>query len=181
MMDQPKFIRTDADGFPHISGPAILVLEVSRREIESCNYTSSLERLMLIADTRESTLHYRESLILQITGYDADTRELAEIPEVRKFFSCLVDAWPHWMWYLSREMGTLSLFMSLICQVKVHRRNGSFGLEFSEPGEMPRKLAELLDRGIALFAAFDIPDADAEASAMSAIASLGLDPATPHD
>ena len=76
MMDQPKFIRTDADGFSHISEPAILVLEISRREIESCNYTSALERLMVMADSRESTMRYRESLILQVTRYDSDAREL---------------------------------------------------------------------------------------------------------
>ena len=88
----PVFIHTDAEGFAQIAGrPALVVLQISRQEIESCNYTSSLERLMVMTDSRENTLRYREALILQITGYDADPRELAEIPEVRKFFASLTN------------------------------------------------------------------------------------------
>ena len=76
---------------------------------------------MVMAETRESTLRYRESLLLMITGYDNDRRELPEIPQVRRFMSRLTDEWPHWLWFLSREQGAISLLMSLLCTVKIHR------------------------------------------------------------
>lgn len=62
----PKRIKTDADSLAANTEHAILVLEISRQEIEAGNYTSSLERLMVMADSRESTLRYRESLFLTI-------------------------------------------------------------------------------------------------------------------
>ena len=172
---QPKVIRTDADGFSHNEEPAILILEISRKEIESMNFTSSLERLMVMADSRENALCYKESLLLQIRGYDSDRRELCEIPEVRRFFARLVNEWPHWMWFLSREIGMIGLLMSLICEVTVHRSHGQFGIEFTEPFKMYGKLNDLLHRGAPLFMAYDIPMSEAEASAESAL--LSLDPA----
>ena len=166
----PSVVLTNADGLAANTGPAFLVLLVTRSEIETCSYTSSLERLMVMADTRENALLYREALILQVTGYDGDRRELPEIPEVRTFFAKLTDAWPHWMWFLSREAGSVSLLMSLICKIKVHRSKGSFGVEFVDPKELNLRLADLLGRGIALFEAFAISPEDAEDSANSAVA-----------
>lgn len=168
----PKLIKTDADGLAANTEHAILVLEISRHEIKAGNYTSSLERLMVMADSRESTLRYRESLFLMITGYDSDQRELSEIPEIRQFFARLTNEWPHWLWFLSREKGMISLFMSLLCKIKIHRANGSFGIEFIDESDLEKRLGDLLERGIALFDAFDISPAEAEASANSAINML---------
>jgi hypothetical protein len=49
-------LRTDACGLAAETQPATLILEISRLEIESLNFTSSLERLMVMAETRASTL-----------------------------------------------------------------------------------------------------------------------------
>lgn len=168
----PKVIMTDAEGLAANIESALLVLLISRHEIETGNYTSSLERLLVMADSRENTLRYRESLLLQITGYDADRRELPEIPEVRQFFALLTNEWPDWLWFLSREQGTISLLMSLLCKVRIHRANASLGIEFIDKADLEQRLGDLLERGIALFDAFDIPPADAEASANSAINTL---------
>lgn len=70
---------TVAEGLAANIESALLVLLISRHEIETGNYTSSLERLLVMADSRENTLRYRESLLLQITGYDADRRELRSL------------------------------------------------------------------------------------------------------
>jgi hypothetical protein len=168
----PKVIKTNADGLAANTEPAILLLEISRHEIETGNYTSSLERLMVIADNRESALCYRESLLLLITGYDDDQRELPEIPEVRQFFTRLTNEWPHWLWFLSREQGTISLLMSLLCKIKIHRANGRFGIEFINKAELDQRLDDLLERGTELFKAFDISPVDAETSANTAINAL---------
>ena len=169
----PVFIHTDAEGFAQIAGrPALVVLQISRQEIESCNYTSSLERLMVMTDSRENTLRYREALILQITGYDADPRELAEILEVRKFFASLTNEWPNWFWFLTREQGMVSLVMSLLCKVKVHRNGGAYGIEFIDSDELSQQVGDLLERGLVLMQSHDIDPSDAEASAISAVRAL---------
>ena len=112
---------TDADGLASFTDAAMLVLYLSREEVESGNVASALERLHIIADTRESAMRYRESLVFIVCGYDEDPRELAEIPQVRAFFARLVQEWPHWLWFLSRGVGAVGLFMSLLCRVKIHR------------------------------------------------------------
>lgn len=167
-----SLIRTDADGLADNTEPAVLVLDLTRREIESGNVASALERLMVMADTREAALRYRESLLIQVTGYEADRRELPEIPEVRAFFARLTREFPHWLWFLHRRVGAIPLLLALLCKVKIHRAAGSYGTEFLDLNELQRCLLDLFARGNALFEVFDIPDEDAEASANSAVADL---------
>lgn len=165
-------ILTDADGLASFNDSAFLVLTLTRHEIERGNISSALERLHLIADTQESAMRYRESLVFMIWGYDDDPRELAEIPEVRAFFARLVQEWPHWLWFLARNMGAIALFMSLICTVKIHRSSGNSGTEFLNIPQMTQKLDDLFQRGNAMLDAYGISDEMARASAQSAVAEL---------
>lgn len=150
-------IHTDADDLDSMTGDCLLVLEISRKEIEDCNFTSSLERLMVLTETRDSTLRNQEALFIVITGYDHDSSELAEIPEIRAFFERLSVSWPHWLWFLSREEGMIRLLMSLLCSVNVHRQLGQFDIEFTDLTELDAKLTDLLLRGKALFDVYSIP------------------------
>ena len=163
---------TDADGLASFTDAAMLVLYLSREEVESGNVASALERLHIIADTRESAMRYRESLVFIVCGYDDDPRELAEIPQVRAFFARLVQEWPHWLWFLARGVGAVGLFMSLLCTVKIHRSPGSFGSEFLDSAEMGAILGDLFERGNAIFYAYGITAQEANESAASAIAEL---------
>lgn len=165
----PRFIRrTTADHIDEIGANAIIVLEVSLQEIRSQSIGSCLERLHALSDSAEACMRFRENLFVQVMGYDHDPRELPEIPEVRAFFAKLVDAWPHWMWFLSRDLGEISRLMSLLCEVKIHRANGAFGVEFVKPEQLNDVFSDLLTRGLALFRAFDIAPHLAEESANSA-------------
>ncbi len=126
MTPKPSVVRTDAAGLADFEGDALLVLEISKREIETGNIASALERLHAIAESRETALRYQECLVIQVVGYDTDPRELAEIPEVRAFFARLAKEWPHWMWFLHRRVGAIHLLMALLCKVKIHRRGGQY-------------------------------------------------------
>lgn len=105
-------------------------------------------------------------------GYDTDPRELAEIPEVRAFFARLAIEWPHWMWFLHRRVGAIHLLMALLCKVKIHRRGASTGTEFLDRYELAAQMADLFQRGNAMFEAFGISEGEAEASCESACAEL---------
>ena len=163
---------TDADGLANFTDSALLVLTVSRQEIESGNVSSILERLHVVAESRESALRYRECLVLHVDGYDSDTRELPEIPEVRAFFAKLSHQWPHWLWFLHRNVGAIPLLLALLCQVQIHRSQGRFGTEFVDHAEMIAVVNDLFHRGNALFYAFGITAAEAQASAESAVNEL---------
>ena len=169
---KPTVIRTDATGLASFTDDALLVLEISKREIEAGSIASSLERLHAVAESRETALRYKESLVIQVVGYDDDPRELAEIPEVRAFFARLTLEWPHWLWFLHRQVGAIHLLMALLCRIKIHRAGLRTGTEFLDGKELAAKMIDLFERGNAMFQAFGISEAEAQASADSACAEL---------
>lgn len=163
---------TDADGLAENTEPCFVVLAVTRQEIESGNCSKALERLLALIDREESVHLYRESLLLQVHGYDHDPRELPEIPAVRAYFAQLSSMWPHWLWFLCRSMGAVSLLMSLLCQVRVHRAQGQFGIEFIDHTDLCVVLADLCQRSGCLCEAFNIPLIEFESSVASAMECL---------
>lgn len=168
----PQIILTNAAGLADFNGTALLVLSISKDEITSGNVASALERLYVIAETRETALRYRESLVFQVVGYETDPRELSEIPEVRAFFARLTYEWPHWLWFLQRNTGAIPLLLSLLCTIKVHHNPNSFGTEFQHRDELAQKMMDMFERGNAMFYAFGITPAEARESANTAVADL---------
>ncbi len=167
-----QFIQTDSQGLANNTEPAIVVLEIGREQIQSCNFATTLERLMILTDTRENVLRYRDSLFLQFAGYDDDPRELAEIPEVRAFFAQLSNEWPNWLWFLGREAGYISLVMSLLCSCKIHNANGAMGIEFTDMDQLERLTNDLLDRSMHMLRLHKIPLTEIQESAQTAMASM---------
>lgn len=164
-----KIFLTDADGFAANSEPAFVILHISRKEIEACAIASALERLHVLTDTRAAVLEYRESLAFVVSGYDTESRELAEIPEVRAYFSRLSSEWPHWLWFLSRGTGSIPLLLSLLSRVRILRQGRKFSTEFADLDGVRAVLHDLFRRGNALFAAYDIAVADVAESATTAV------------
>jgi hypothetical protein len=167
-----RMMLTDAEGLANYSEAAFIVLDITRREIESGNIASVLERLHVLTDSAENVRRYRESLVFQIGGYDSDPRELPEIPEVRAFFRRLAAEWPHWLWFLHRGVGVMGLLLALLCDVRVVRQTGSYGTEFLDQTQLAAAVADLLDRGNALFAAYGVTEGEAAESANSAVDEL---------
>ena len=148
----------DADGLAaSTEDNVVLVLVVTRKEIEELNFTSSLERLLVLVDTAEQARRYKNSLLLNVDGYERDPRELYEIPEVRRFFEKLTEAWPHWLWFLNTDHGQVSMLLALLCKVKVHRRGAQVGFEFTDPGEMDRVMLSLVHRSSSLCDGLGVP------------------------
>lgn len=168
----PSIILTDADGLAHNTQPSMLILQIERHDIEKGNIASTLEKLHIISDTRENALLYRESLVFVAHGYDSDKRELPEIPEVRAFFAKLSRQWPHWMWFLGRDMGAIALLLALLCKVTIHRKAGSYGTEFLDLNELKHCMMDLFERGNAMFQNFEISPNDAAESAESAVSEI---------
>jgi hypothetical protein len=170
----PKIIITDADGLAEFDAPAFVIFNISKREIETLNTASAIERLHVMTDSKHNVLRFRESIAFQVDGYDTDRRELPEIPEVRKYFAALCQEWPHWFWFLSRGTGAISLLLSLLCPVKLHRSpdGTGYGIEFIDDQQLMRVIKDLFGRGNVMFDAFEIDEKLLIASAQSAMREL---------
>src|SRR5665811_76711 len=158
---KPELIRIDADAFAHNTKPALVIIEIQRGDIEFAYLASALERLLLLTDTVENTKLYRESVAISVAGYNDDPRELVEIPEVRLFFKRLTEEWPHWLWFLNRDIGAVGLLLSLLCKVETHHSDGRFSTEFADITEVMDIVRELFDRSIPLFSTYGISEDDA--------------------
>ena len=79
-----------------------LMLVISREEVESQDVTNAVSTLKSLLETPEKAKLYRENVDLAFFGYDDDTRELFEIPEVRDFAFKLDDQFPFWLFFLTK-------------------------------------------------------------------------------
>lgn len=167
---------TDADGLS--SNPeegTLVVLLITRKEVESMDTGSLLERLHALTDTKDHVMLYRESVVMQFSGYDSDKRELPEIPEVTRYMRAVAIEWPHWPWFLCRDVGAMPLLMSLLCDVEIVDRDhatGEFSTAFVGIDQVKMAIIDLLERGSALFCSYQIDGDLVEESAISAVAEV---------
>jgi hypothetical protein len=80
------------------------------------------------------TLERLQSQIgLFIDGYNDDSRELWEIPEVRSYFQNLHSVWPYGLWFFNRQTATLQLLV--LCHInptlKPNTKSGESTLSIS--------------------------------------------------
>lgn len=177
--DRAQVEFASADALASNTEPKLVVFHISRPEIDACNIASVLERLLVLIDSPENVLLYRESVTFFVTGYDQDERELAEIPEVRAYFKRLAADWPHWLWFLARGCGALPLLICCLCSVVVHRSHipGIFTTEFIDPKQVQCVLLDLVGRGNALFSAmnisFELADESLESALQEVVGTIG--------
>lgn len=152
-----SIILTDADGMAALDGqptPDLVILQLTRREIDRGTIGDVMDRLLTLSDTRERTLAYAGKLVLEFEGYDADRRELFEIPEVVRFIRALTAQWSSWLHFLLAHPEThqFGLLYALLCDVKVHRQNGRIGTEFVSTAQVMATMDHLSRGVVALYA-----------------------------
>ncbi len=80
-----------------------LVLIVSRKEVEEGDISCALAVLKRLLESPEVAKSYQERVEIAFHGYDSDSRELYEIPEVRNFVYSLDNEFPYWLYFLSKK------------------------------------------------------------------------------
>ena len=103
----------------NVEGFGMIVLNISREEIELFDHTRVLE---FLEDVKEKALLYEGKINFSITDYDEDQRELYEIDEVREYFDFLDRCFPYWFFFLirtlPREHSPINLLISLLIPIK---------------------------------------------------------------
>jgi hypothetical protein len=69
-------------------------LLLSRRGVESNDVAPVLSRLNVFRTTREDAKRYKVQMTLVVGGYNNDSRELVDLPEVRASLCRLESSWP---------------------------------------------------------------------------------------
>lgn len=108
---------------PIVKIPWIVVV-LDREAIEAGRTEGPLDMLRKLSESRASTLAWQEKLILAVSGYDDDPRELGEIAAVREYIAALNKVWPYWLWFLRRQYGQIALLESLLAKLHEVRRRG---------------------------------------------------------
>jgi hypothetical protein len=93
--------------------PDFLLLVVSRDDIESGNIRSTVEALKALNASPELAAHWRERVDIVFAGYDDTRWELFEIQQVRDFVYKLDEAFPFWLFFLSKAH--LGLHCIMLC------------------------------------------------------------------
>ena len=104
-------------GFREDLGADWLRVVVDRSEVEALDVSSTAATLSRVLADRDAVERYRGRVDLAFFGYSNDSRELRDIPEVRRFCSKLDDAFPYWFYFLSTEGVTLGVIACCLCSV----------------------------------------------------------------
>lgn len=98
---------------PGVTEPVVLL--ISRREIESGDVRSVIDRLLTLFRDPQSIWRYRGQLTLVIDGYNHDPRELVDIREVRSFLQGFDRHWPYWAFFFNQVDDSIKLYLSCPC------------------------------------------------------------------
>ncbi len=115
-----------------------LVVIVSRRDVEAGNTESTLGVLSRLLSDVTTVREYRERVDIAFHDYDADRRELFEIPAVRGFVAKLDDSFPYWLYFLTR--GSPGLQALAFCFL------APYLTEEAQRTIWPQRLTELMER-----------------------------------
>ena len=131
---------------------------ISRRQVEEADIESVLFSLKPFLATREDAWLYRGQMVLSVDGYNADARELVDIPEVRAFLYELETQWPYWAFFFNQVDDSVKLLASCVCGISFPGR-GAFEVDAS-------KLGDFLNRAFAgmnsIFDKYGFPESELE-------------------
>jgi hypothetical protein len=115
-----------------------LVVLVSRAEVEAGDVSPALSVLQRLTQSPETAREFFERVDIAFHGYDHDSRELFEIPEVRNFAHRLDEKFPFWLFFLSKRH--LGLQCLLFCFLP------PFLTEEARSQIFPERIDQLLSR-----------------------------------
>jgi len=98
-------------------GSKVVVVTITREDIEACNTAPALRSLNRLVDSRDALEASDGTISLLVSGYDDDPRELHLIPEVRTYFQRLDENFPFWFHVCTRIEHTLRLLFMLLADL----------------------------------------------------------------
>lgn len=107
--------------YPYETDPLVLkdpaagtFLVIPRRDIERLDLEPLLRLLTPWTATKHALNFLGGRLIPVIDGYNADPRDVDQIPEIRAYFEALEERWPHLPFFLKPDVECQSLYWMLV-------------------------------------------------------------------
>jgi len=101
-----------------LSEASLLVFAVSKSEVIGGDLSTLNTLVKRLTRNKEMTISKRASAEIFLPEYDSDSRELYQIPEVRRWFQKTIDEEFPWFYFLSHNTG-ISLTALYCCTCKV--------------------------------------------------------------
>jgi len=140
-----------------ITDPVVLL--VSKRQVEEFDIDSVLQSVKVFSATREDAWLYRGQVTIAVSGYEADSRELLDIPEVRKMLSAIEAQWRHWPFFINQVDHSISLLLCSVCGVEFPGK----GQVVVDPALLPGFLQKNFNGLNELFDRHGFPESELEA------------------
>lgn len=97
-------------------GQVMRIFSIFRRDVEAANVEPYALSLQVLVKNRQASLSHLQNVHIMVTGYNEDSRELYEIPEVRAFFSLLNEKFPFWYFILAPDSNFLQILYFCLCE-----------------------------------------------------------------
>lgn len=144
-----------------------IIYVAARDDVESRSVENALGFFDRLLSTDRFATENRGKVWLTIWGYDDDSRELWEIPEVRDWITSLDRAIDSWFWHLSSRREVAGLLLVFLCQTAVQRIEGGY-VEYN-----PRELAKFMEseflRLNAMAERYELPETELKTVSLAVI------------
>jgi hypothetical protein len=101
----------------NVQQPDYIILQISQRNILNCD---SSEYVTLMQGSTKSIQSFEaafQKYVFLVSGYDEDSRELYQIPEVVKFIKDLNNVLPFWLYFVNTsDKKFFSWMIACLCQ-----------------------------------------------------------------
>ena len=99
--------------------PDLLLIGISREKVESNDISFALSALVELFAKSETVQRMQGKVAILFEGYDDDSREVYEIPEVRRFCATLDQRFPYWLYFLTTWQDNLKVMTFCLVRVNV--------------------------------------------------------------
>lgn len=94
------------------------VLGINRYYIEEFDTKPVLETLNLLLEDAETVRAFRGRLALDLTGFEGETRDPEDVPELRRYMRAISNTFPYWFWFGDTEGRFLKMLLYCLGEPK---------------------------------------------------------------
>ena len=113
------FFRLDIPSAEEIANGTV-VFPISRQEIETKNFNRINQLIMTLNSVG---INARGNILLSVSGYDDDAREIYQIPEIREYYQKILSLCPHMLYFLTNDCQNAACFLYCIFDI-ISEKNG---------------------------------------------------------